>query len=771
MSFFLHPALAWAGLFLVAIPVIIHLINRRRLRRLEWAAMEFLLDALKKNRRRIRLEHLLLLLCRMALMALIALFLARPLLSDRGFGWLASAFQSEDKIFVIDDSLSMAQRLADRTVFERGNEALVSAIRRLAEQGSRDRVTVLRASRPQAVIGGTFIDRERAASLEQAIRAMAPASTRLHLARLLEHISEQAARGAAGGAGRPRAVSIVTDLRAADWTDSGGGPSAALAKALERLTADPENPARLIILDAGAEETANVAVTGVAIDGGRPTVDLPAPIQAEVRNLGNQPVRDLRLRLSFARVGEEMAAPNSALAPPIAEIGPRQSAIASIPCTFRSPGQYWGTIEVTGSNDSLAADNSYSFVLEVARATEVLIVDGEPSAEPFEGESDFLAIALNPGGEVSSGIEPLVAVEESLPRDDISRFGAVFLANVYSLPEEFRGRLGRYVRAGGSLVIFLGDQVDPLVYGRELGASAPAGSGEDPARGLLPARIGELRSSDDSPVTLAPAYDHPLFRFLRGGGERYIEEAAFRRYFVLEPLPTAQVVARFAGADDTPAIVQGPAGAGSVVLIASSADAEWNDWPRNLTYLMTLQEMVAAFGRSSGREPSHAAGSRIEVPLDITTHSREARYRAPGYPRSPERSLIASTPPAGAPDDRLRFVIEETSQAGLAFLGLKSRAGEEEWRALSIHSEPEESDLRRITPERLKELYPDIPLAVVRDPARFSESGRGRFEISDLLLWVFVLFLFLEAVLAWRFGHHRSGSAAPLKLGGARGAR
>ena len=86
MSPFLNPWFAWAGLGLASIPIIIPLINRRRLRRLEWAAMEFLLLAMKKNRRRLRLEHLILLLCRIALMALIGLFLARPFLS-RARNW------------------------------------------------------------------------------------------------------------------------------------------------------------------------------------------------------------------------------------------------------------------------------------------------------------------------------------------------------------------------------------------------------------------------------------------------------------------------------------------------------------------------------------------------------------------------------------------------------------------------------------------------------------------------------------------------------------
>ncbi len=83
---FLNPLLLW-GSALAAIPLIIHILNRRRFRRVRWAAMEFLLRAFKKNRRRARFEQLLLLLLRMLLVALAAFLLSRPRASsDDVFG-------------------------------------------------------------------------------------------------------------------------------------------------------------------------------------------------------------------------------------------------------------------------------------------------------------------------------------------------------------------------------------------------------------------------------------------------------------------------------------------------------------------------------------------------------------------------------------------------------------------------------------------------------------------------------------------------------------
>ena len=71
------------GVLAAAIPVVIHLLSRRRYRVVRWGAMVFLDDIVRVNRRRIRLEQLLLLLVRCAIPILLALCMARPVLPDR----------------------------------------------------------------------------------------------------------------------------------------------------------------------------------------------------------------------------------------------------------------------------------------------------------------------------------------------------------------------------------------------------------------------------------------------------------------------------------------------------------------------------------------------------------------------------------------------------------------------------------------------------------------------------------------------------------------
>src|SRR4051812_26122694 len=102
---FANPAYLVAGVALISAPIIIHLINRMRFKRVRWAAMEFLLKAQKKSRRRLIIEQLILLMLRCLLVALTALLVLRYL--DIGLDQLFGAQKDNLHIIVLDDTLSM----------------------------------------------------------------------------------------------------------------------------------------------------------------------------------------------------------------------------------------------------------------------------------------------------------------------------------------------------------------------------------------------------------------------------------------------------------------------------------------------------------------------------------------------------------------------------------------------------------------------------------------------------------------------------------------
>src|SRR5262245_43028489 len=156
---FVHQALTWG--FLVALaPLLIHLINMMRHRRVQWAAMEFLLASYKKHRKWVWLKQLLLLLARMAAVALVVAMLAQVKTRDQWLGIFGGRVTHH--YVVLDDSYSMSDRVAGETAFDAAQRVLKSIIGRATQEDSRQRRTLIRYSQARGAAAND-VDRTQAA--------------------------------------------------------------------------------------------------------------------------------------------------------------------------------------------------------------------------------------------------------------------------------------------------------------------------------------------------------------------------------------------------------------------------------------------------------------------------------------------------------------------------------------------------------------------------------------------------------------------------------
>ena len=104
---FLYSPLTW-GFLLIGVPILVHLINLLRHRRQKWAAMEFLLESYRRNRRWVMLKQWLLLLARMLVMGLLVLMLAKWVSNAQWLSWLGG--KTTHHYILLDDSYSMGSR-------------------------------------------------------------------------------------------------------------------------------------------------------------------------------------------------------------------------------------------------------------------------------------------------------------------------------------------------------------------------------------------------------------------------------------------------------------------------------------------------------------------------------------------------------------------------------------------------------------------------------------------------------------------------------------
>jgi hypothetical protein len=326
---------------------------------------------------------------------------------------------------------------------------------------------------------------------------------------------------------------------------------------------------------------------------------------------------------------------------------------------------------------------------------------------------------------------------------DLSPYDCVAMCNVAQFTSGEADVLSAYLRAGGSLVFFLGDQVMPDRYNREIGSEAKAASR------LLPAELGavvETREGRLDPLE----YRHPILHAFRGTENAGLLTTPVDKHVRLAVLPDsrARVVLRLPGGD--PLIVEQPVHRGRVVLVATSADASWTAMPLLPSYVPLVQEIVAFCLTDGIAECNTIVGQPLHGVLPSADAPNAVDLRTPDGQRREVR-------PTGSGNQR-EWSFPGTWQSGV--YAVRPAASDAPEQLFAVNVDTAESDLAQLGLDRLRgEAWPDIPFeykTTWQEPERPKTvvlgDGSGRLQL--LLLIIALVFLLLETLLAWRFGYH-----------------
>ena len=738
-TFLMNPALAVGGAA-VASPILIHLFARRRYRRVRWAAMEFLLDAQRKNRRRVKLEQMILLALRCLAILLLAAMIARPFLRAGTAATLLGARARTERIIVLDDSFSMGCRLeGGQTVFDRGVQAAKQIIQWLANESSADSMTLLVTSVPrQNVLSLAAISPEGARKAGDGLDALSPSQMPAHypetaaaLADLVRRTQTQA----------NMAIYILSDFQRSDWGRNGVlSPLADAAKGQTGL--------KISLVDVAAETPSNIAITKLHASQARIVSGVPAQFEATVANYSAKPLEQVELSLTL---GTHPLSPVI-----IPHVASGQTAREPFEVIFPQEGAEYLKVQLAGANagDPLALDNARVAAVSVVPAIEVLIVDGEPSTDSLRDEAYLLRTALHPAGRSSSGNEVTVVTEQELDAAEWSKYQVIALANVAHLSASAAQSLEQFVSQGGGLLVFAGDLVDADFYNRELYRDGA---------GWLPAMIGEPVhvSAAAEPFTFSEwDENHPILRPFSGP-----LAAVLRQVHVSEFVSTVvsksanspatsqaaepRVLARYSDPQRSPAVIVRPYKRGQVALITTSADQEWNDWGGNFSYVPLMLEMVQ-FLCSPPRDTLDAiVGSPIQLSIDPAVIKKDARVRSPSYPVDPEIALAAVTDEHG----QTTFTYAHPLKSGVWGVELTTTSGQPVERFGAVNPDPAESDLARASKPELDTAMGELKYDYIRDLSAFTrDTAAARTEVWWPLLIAAVCALMGEHALAWYFG-------------------
>lgn len=521
LSLFLNPWTLIAGGLLVSLPIIIHLINRIRYRRVKWAAMEFLLKAQKRMRRRKILEQLILLLLRCLLIFFAGLLFARFTGCNLDPTKGGSDTRPTTHIVILDDTPSMADasRKEDGTStdgFRDGkdfiSEKLMPAV---GEATTAQTLHVIRLSnlddpyptktklqadgkdmprteeeiRVEARVNGKNIG-----AMKDYLQSLQVSTLRRSLVDGLRKAKEMFDASAGNDA---RVIHVVSDLRSADWIADGPTIQDLLREFKEAGIAvhlvDVGTPVRKPERKSPAFND-NVSIVELKPRNRVVSVNQQTEVEVRIKNFGNTDLKDVRV--DFYLNGSADLAPASIQFQTLPANQERsQIAVATLKQggTKEKPLDRFNILTAvigTADKSDLAFDNSRHTVIEVRDTVKVLILDGRTLEggidlrEKPEGDSYYLRTLFQTKSQELGNIEIVNGDYGKLDQIDLRPFTTVYLMNVPGLNDAGVANLEKFVKEGGGVGVFLGPNVKRDDYTNKMyrvtGGFFPVPLNEDP---------------------------------------------------------------------------------------------------------------------------------------------------------------------------------------------------------------------------------------------------------------------------------------------------
>ncbi len=783
---FIHPAIFWTGLAAASIPIIIHLLNRRRFKIREWAAMKFLLESIRKNRRRVRVEELILLAIRTLVLVLLALAVGRFTGCNQGNETAPSG--NSAIVYVLDDSISMGQKLGSNTLFSAAVTDLTEQIRKLPQNDTVAVVLTSQLAPGKELFPPEFMEKDNVERLVQKLQSARLSDGRANLADALAAADSLMNKDS----GQSKQVVLISDYR---HVDLGKEQTDSLKQRFADLKA---KKIKVTTVDYGRPAKSNLTIESIKMSSKFAVARQPIYVSVGVRNNGQTRVENVDLSLSIkfpkasdGREMDEVSAPKQT----IRSLEP--NAVQHVDCAVTAPSPGPAVVTASLSADELGGDNSASLAIEARNLINILVIDGYHSlSNPGAQESEFFVTAMDPWGDHAYGNKVDVHGPDDLPNLTLDDYDMVVLMNVPDFPSiplaEVTGAendqqrfeksypklvaLENYVRNGGGLAIFTGDRIDLAFYG-QTDPLQRRGRFFNNGQGLLPLPLTE-RAGDPNQFKNYYLYDiksvdetDNLMQTFRSFKQSGVDVCRLNRFYAFSsaventrPGPTSQgadrpVVRRLINYNDdkgSPAVVAKEYGKGTVVLFTSTGSASWTDWPQDEaigTYVAVMNDLRDYLAQPTRLELTALVGQGIVYTPPGKFRDARATLRTPRYPDVEEVTLSVKDQ-----DGQKLLEFQNPTNAGMYRLTMELANKDKKDLLLARNGDPIEGQL---APGR----QPEITAALggsEKDYTYVDRSGSNPGSVntlSDKEYWLYAIIGMLvlmaaETFLGQRFGHY-----------------
>lgn len=690
---FLAPGLLF-GLALVGLPIAIHLIGRKRAPVLMFSAYDFLEEVVQRLARREQLRQLLLLLLRIAIIALLAFGLAGP-----GLKSLVAPVDVADTLVIVDASRSMGYVL--------GGQTLLARAKKKAEAILRDRsaglaLIVVADEEPRPLAAQPNADR---AALKLALEDVA-------LGKRSSNLAAAVKRGLELFGERAVDIFVISDLS----ENAFGAEDALSSTKVHALTlvdaADRDDPPHAL---------ANVGLGPLTLEhlaeGGERVV-------VSVKNFGSAPVNgELRLTLD-----------GQVRARAFVELAPGAGSDREFTLTELQNGLHLGDVTIAAENDGFKDDDVAPLAIERFAEPRVLVVNGDPKSVSFKDEIFYLERALQVA---KPAIAFDVVAADDLSTQKLDNYKVIVLANVPAPGASVGQEIAEFVRKGGGLFITLGDRVRFEQYNDVFGAVLPARLRDQWA-------VADPKAVDAMQSALGLtdiSWQHPIFRRFDPASETgFTQSHSFRHFFVeAQDLGTrARQLMRFSSG--APALIERQASDGRVVMWLSTIDRDFSDLAIRPVFAPLMAQILRYVGGTLRTAPDRAyvaeTTSELLLPAGV---SRAWLVPLGQTPKPPKPIVVDAATPAVTLTDVGHYALA-ANDGGAAIVGT----------ATSVIPSLEESSFVPLAKEELAKRWSAGDVAVLAANAKTPGAPSDFRGYAHLVLLALVLVFGVQSLLASR---------------------
>ncbi|MCO6047926.1 BatA domain-containing protein [Aeoliella sp. ICT_H6.2] len=734
---FLYPSVFWFGLPLVALPLVIHLLNLRRQRRVPWAAMQFLLESQERSKTWISLQELLLLLLRTAAIALLIVMLARPTARS---GWIGRLLNRPvHHLVVLDDSYSTTDRWAETSAWKEGIGAANDIAQAAADQSTASVVSILRFS--EAEQGGEdprpgiFRQQLDDKSRQEFISRMETAQPTDTASGLLPALRRAVELADLQPPDQDLVVHVVSDFRQHDVQQID-----AIQEVVDSLK---KRSTGLQFIRTVRQPHENLALVSLEPESGVRATGVEMWMRLAVENYGTSTAREVVVEL------EQDGSPLVSV--PVGDIPAGETVDRRFRATFVAGGAHWvaGSIDA----DAVELDNRYVYATHVPEAQKVLLVDGSPNG----WESYYVGTALAPGGPVKSGWAPVVVkASDFAEAGDLSQYAAVALLDVPRLKDEQLAQVAAFVEAGGGLLVTLGETIRRDYYA---GTGFASGEGLFPAPPDLPTQWIPETDDTENPAADIRVTDHPAFSVFRGERNSMLGLMRVNYYYSLQRGwrndKTDDVEAIASLADGTPLVLEKPYGNGKVVMQLTKVSPDegtlgsWSNFGPNPAFVVLTNELFGYLAYGAAADDVLTVGDALRIPADRAMFAGSGSIQRVGR-GTPYQATLSGDPAA----DQLVIASEPIERAGLYRVRLDRNSGGTEDRFAAVNPAAGEGNLALAADTTLRQKFAGDEFALRYADELSTEANPSESSWTEVLLASLVLALVAEQALAYVCSFH-----------------